>query len=78
MGHQCEGAEYYNGLLYVYPIAYDPMHVPGQLRFSLYSGAVITEGGCSSIHYLLLFFILTLSYALCLDCSFLQCGLSTV
>ena len=24
-----------------------PMLVPGQLRFSLYSGAVITEGRCS-------------------------------
>ena len=32
-----------------------PMLVPGQLRFSLKSGAVITEGRCSSIHSLLWF-----------------------
>ena len=31
------------------------MLVPRQLRFSLYSGAVITEGRCSSIHGLLWF-----------------------
>ena len=29
------------------------MFVPRQFRFSLYSGAVITEGRCSSIHSLL-------------------------
>ena len=37
----------------IYPIPYDPILIPGQLRFSLYSGAVITEGRCSSIHCLL-------------------------
>ena len=38
---------------YIYPIAYGPMLIPGQLRSSLYSGAVITEGRCNSIHCLL-------------------------
>ena len=54
------------------------MLIPGQLRFSLYSGAVITEGRCSSIHFFIVVLVLTLSYALCLDRSFLQHGLSTV
>ena len=31
----------------VCPVAYDPMLIPGQCRFSLYSGAVTTEGRCS-------------------------------
>ena len=37
------------------PIPYVPMLIPGQLRFSLYSGGVITEGRCGSIHCLLWF-----------------------
>ena len=39
-----------NGLL-----VYDPMLIPWQLRFSLYSGAVITEGRCSLFTSLLQF-----------------------
>ena len=34
---------------------YDPMLIPWQLRFSLYSGAVITEGRCSLFTSLLWF-----------------------
>ena len=32
------------GIEYVYWLVYSPMLIPRQLRFSLYSGAVITEG----------------------------------
>ena len=39
----CEGTEY-EGTEYVYWLVYSPMLIPRQLRFSLYSGAVITEG----------------------------------
>ena len=42
---QCEGTEYVKGTdVYVYWLVYSPMLIPRQLRFSLYSGAVITEG----------------------------------
>ena len=56
-GTECEGTEcmLYGTQWMVYPISYNPMLIPGQLRFSLYSGAVITEGRCSSIHCLLQF-----------------------
>ena len=36
-------------------LVYDPMLLPWQLRFSLYSGAVITEGWCSLFTSLLQF-----------------------
>ena len=36
--HQCEGTDMVHWLIY------SPMLIPRQLRFSLYSGAVITEG----------------------------------
>ena len=54
------------------------MLTPWQLRFSLYSGVVITEGRCSLAYSFIVILVLTLSYALCLDYSFLQRGLSTV
>ena len=40
---QCEGTDY-EGVGYVYLLVYSPVLIPRQLRFSLYSGAVITEG----------------------------------
>ena len=43
----CEGTEYY--VLYLFYCS--PMLIPRQLRFSLYSGAVITEGRCSSFTF---------------------------
>ena len=39
----CEGAEYVQGTLDGW-LVYGSMLIPRQLRFSLYSGAVITEG----------------------------------
>ena len=35
----------------MYGLVYDPMLTPWQLRFSLYSGAVITEGRCGLVHF---------------------------
>ena len=39
---QCEGSGCVIGIEWLVP--YGPMFIPRQLRFSLYSGAVITEG----------------------------------
>ena len=39
----CEGTRYV-GRVQDGWLVYDPMSIPRQLRFSLYSGAVITEG----------------------------------
>ena len=44
----CEGTRWVVGMC-------SPMLIPRQLRFSLYSGAVITEGWCSLITSLLWF-----------------------
>ena len=40
--HLCEGTECV--MVYKWLVPYGPMLIPRQLRFSLYSGAVITEG----------------------------------
>ena len=42
MKEYCEGTEWVIGIEWLVP--YGPMLIPRQLRFSLYSGAVITEG----------------------------------
>ena len=55
-------------------LVYDPTSIPRQLRFSLYSRAVITEGLMLYYHFFIVVLILTLSYALCLVPSFLQHG----
>ena len=67
--HQCEGTRWD-----VWLCICSPMLVPRQLRFSLYSGAIITEGLMWSYHFFVVVLVLTLSYALCLVHSFLQHG----
>ena len=67
IAHVCEGTRWVVGVC-------SPMLIPRQLRFSLYSGAVITEDLMWYYHFFIVVLVLTWSYALCLVSSFLQHG----